>query len=280
MYARLNQLINMLKEDLGISFGISLGVFLFVLFFEPFNIVVFNFNNKLLFVAGLGLIVFLLISLIRLVLPWMIQGQKHNGTETVLFSHLTGFSIVALCSVAFAFYLRFVGMVPITFYLMLKVVLVCLSIPVILRIYDRMNELRKQKEMMAREMKSAQKLIDQYEAHILNRSIEFVSESGNENLVLTVADIIYFKSADNYVEIIYKEHGRFNKKLIRNTLKKIEQQIRPYSNFIRCHRSFIVNTHFVEKLGRDYNSHWLSIKDNNEKIPVSRQYLLRIKEIL
>jgi len=70
------------------------------------------------------------------------------------------------------------------------------------------------------------------------------------------------------------------KKLIRNTLKNIEFFIKQYSNFIRCHRTCIVNMHYIEKLHQDYSSHWITIKGSNEKIPVSRQYLLKLKEAL
>jgi DNA-binding LytR/AlgR family response regulator len=82
------------------------------------------------------------------------------------------------------------------------------------------------------------------------------------------------------VEIVYKEGTAYRKKLIRNTMKNIELQIRQYSNFIRCHRVCIVNLHFIEKLNRDEHNHWLTIKGLDEPIPVSRQYLLKLREAL
>jgi len=76
------------------------------------------------------------------------------------------------------------------------------------------------------------------------------------------------------------EGNHIKKKLIRNTLKNTELHIKQYSNFIRCHRTCIVNMHYIEKLNHDYNSYWLKIKGYDEKIPVSRQYLLKLKEAL
>jgi DNA-binding LytR/AlgR family response regulator len=76
------------------------------------------------------------------------------------------------------------------------------------------------------------------------------------------------------------EGQKLKKALIRNTLKNIELQIKQYSNFIRCHRTFVVNLHYVVKLNHDYNSHWVTIKGYDEKVPVSRQYLLKLKEAL
>jgi DNA-binding LytR/AlgR family response regulator len=93
-----------------------------------------------------------------------------------------------------------------------------------------------------------------------------------------IADVAFIKSADNYVEIVYVEGDTYKKKLIRNTLKNIELQIKQYSNFIRCHRISIVNFHFIEKLNSNYGNHWITIKGYEEHIPVSRQYLLKLKE--
>jgi DNA-binding LytR/AlgR family response regulator len=93
-----------------------------------------------------------------------------------------------------------------------------------------------------------------------------------------LGEIALIKSADNYVEIVFLETNNFKKKLLRNTLKHIEQQLKPHSNFIRCHRICIVNTKYIEKLTKNYNNHWIIIKGYDEQIPVSRQYLLKLKE--
>ena len=114
----------------------------------------------------------------------------------------------------------------------------------------------------------------------LNKSIDFISENSSENFSLPVAEVAYIKSADNYVEIVYKEGETYKKKLIRNTLKNIESQIKQYSNFLRCHRTSIVNIHFIGRLSRDRNNHWVIIKGVEEQVPVSRQYLLKLKEAL
>jgi DNA-binding LytR/AlgR family response regulator len=92
--------------------------------------------------------------------------------------------------------------------------------------------------------------------------------------------VAFIRSADNYVEIVYRESEVSKKKLIRNTLKNIEQQIKIYSNFTRCHRICIINTHFIDRLEKSADNHWIIIKGYDEKIPVSRPYLLKIKELM
>jgi hypothetical protein len=280
MYKGINRLISTLKEGLGLFLSISIGLFLFVLFFQPFSIAYLDSNNRLLFIAGLGGIVFLFMFIIRMILPWLITYNRQNENGPVIPAYLSGFLILALSSVAFAFYLRYVGSVDISFYLMFKVVLICCAPPVILRLYDVISELRLQNDSLILEKKIIQKQVEKYEEDILNKTIEFVSENNSENLSLLIAEVVLIKSADNYVEIVYKEGDHFKKKLIRSTLKNIEQQIKLYSNFIRCHRICIVNIHYIEKLNRNYNNHWLSLKGYDEEIPVSRQYLLKLKEAI
>ena len=158
--------------------------------------------------------------------------------------------------------------------------IICLAPSVALRLNDMIQGLRIQNEALIIEKKIIQKQLEKYEEDYLNKSIEFISESRNENLNLLIADVAFIKSADNYVEIAYMEGSDLKKKLLRNTLKNIEQQIKPYSNFIRCHRICIVNLHFIEKLNTSYNNHWLTIKGFNEQIPVSRQYMLKLREAL
>ena len=280
MNKKINELSYLLKEDLGLLLSICFGIFLFILFFQPFPLSRFDFNNRLLFVSGLAGIVFLFMFLIRIVFPWLIKNFGPDNYESAFPDYLDSFIMLALSSVAFAFYLRYVGFVPISFYIMFRVVLICLAVPVILKLYDTVKELKQQNESLIYEKKSIQKQIEKYEKDYLNKSIRFVSENNTEELNLLIADVVFIKSADNYVEIVYKEDENFKKKLIRNTLKNIEQQTRPYSNFIRCHRICVVNTHHIEKLNKSYNNHWLTIKGYNEQIPVSMQYLLKLKEIL
>lgn len=280
MNKNLNQIIYLLKKDLGLLLSISFGVFLFVLFFQPFPLDTFDFNNTLLFVAGLGAIVFLFMVLVRVAFPWLINKYDHNNHETMFSSFLGGFILVVMSSVAFAFYLHYVGLVSLSFFIMFKVVLICLSTPVALRLYDLVKQLKQQNESLIRQKETIQKQIDNHEEADNNKSIEFISENSTENLNLRVRDVAFIKSADNYVEIFFKEGDQFKKKLIRNTLKNIEQQLKPYTGFIRCHRICIVNAYHVEKLNKELNTHWLTITGYDEQIPVSRQYLLKLKETL
>jgi hypothetical protein len=279
MNKRIENLIQRLKHESGLSLALGLGVFLFILFFQPFPVENFDLNNTLVYLAGFGGIVFISIISVRVFLPGFLMGNDNQSDKKRVFpSYLKGFLILLITAVAFEFYLRYVGSVRINFFISAKVILICLSLPVIISIYDRIRELNQHNDAPIVEKKLVMKQVQKYEEDYLNKSVEFISENLNENFSLLIAEVAFIKSADNYVEIVFKEGETFKRKLLRNTLKNIEQQIKPYSNFIRCHRICIVNLHFIESVEKSSENHWVLLKGSNEKLPVSRQYLLKLKE--
>ncbi|MFA5420079.1 MAG: LytTR family DNA-binding domain-containing protein [Bacteroidales bacterium] len=280
MDTKLNQFIANFKKELTLFFSISLGIFLFVLFFQPFWPEYLNYNNKLIFVAGLGAIVFIVMVLVRILLPLFMHQKLEQNTNTGLFALFENFLLLALSSVAFAFYLRYVGLIDISFPVMLKVVFICLVPPVVLGIVDKYKNLIRQQEQIRKESFAMQKQFDKYKEEDQNKTIAFVAENNSEKLEVLIDGIVFIKSADNYVEIRIKEENKFSTKLIRNTLKNIELQLQPYPFFIRCHRTSIVNTHYIKKLKLNDNNYSLLLKDLDDEIPVSRQYLLKIREVI
>lgn len=277
MNNKLNQLVHLLRKDIRLFLSISFGIFLFILFFQPFPLIRFDFNNTLIFISGIALIVFIFMVLVRFFYGFVIQRLKQNDKEYALASYLGGFILLVLISVSLAFYLRYVGLVKITFYSMAKVILISFAAPVALRIHSVFTELKEENTLLINDKAKIQQKIEECEENYMSRSIELNSENKTEKLELIVSDIAFIKSADNYVEIVFMEDNNLKKKLLRNTLKNIEQQLRPFSSFVRSHRICIVNMHYIEKLNKGINKYWLNIKGYNEDIPVSRQYLLQFK---
>lgn len=279
MTGQLNHFIQSLKEGLGLNISIGLGVFLFVLFFQPFAYESLDYENRILFTAGLGAIVFLVILIIRVLTPWLLRNYSEKDPGKLLHPNIPGFSILIISSVAFAFYLQYVGEVQITFYTMLKVVLICLAPPVILRRCDIVQELKDESATQRTIIKNLQMQLDKYRTEKADERIELISETGSENIQFSLHEILFIRSADNYVEAAYREGEDFEKKLLRATLRNIEQQLKHYPEFIRCHRSCIVNAEHIEKLYRKNSSYWISLKDSDTQLPVSRQYLLKVREL-
>jgi len=110
--------------------------------------------------------------------------------------------------------------------------------------------------------------------------IEFVSENKSEYFQLSLEQIMLIKSANNYIEVIYKNNDKISRRLIRNTIKNTEELFTKYSTLVRCHRSCIVNKNYIQKLQKGTDGLKLVLFDYPQEIHVSRQYALKVKEAL
>jgi|WetSurSiteA1Bulk_404760.scaffolds.fasta_scaffold06252_2 DNA-binding LytR/AlgR family response regulator len=273
MNYNLKRFIFNIRDSFLLYASISMGLFLFMLFFQPFSIRFTDLNNVLIFNAGYGLIIFILLYAI-----YFFSGV-FRLTDMEVFSYLNGFILLVLSSVAFTFYLRYVGQASIGFYTVLKIALICLAPPVILRIYRIRHELSLENEILWRENSLLQSRLQDITQDSSQKILEFYSaETATDILRLRISDILMIRSADNYVAIYFRENGVARKKLIRNTLKNIEQLLRSYGQFIRCHRTCIINVEYIDKLHLKISASYVILKELNEHIPVSRQYVIKLKE--
>lgn len=267
-----------LRSELKVTFSISFVVFLFFLFFQPLTTERFDFNNNLIFLAGFALIIFLITVFFRIIMPgntFIIHSEHPQNRKSYVFNLLL---ILIFSSVAFAFYSYYVGDISFTFPNMLKLFLICLASTLVLWQHDLFSELKHQNESLISEQRKLKIQLEKFEQDYENISLVFSSENQTESFSLPISDVVFIKSADNYVEIVHRDGDQYHRKLLRNTLKNIELQFKSYSNFIRCHRTCIVNIYFIDRLKRDSGNYKLILKGYDEHVPVSRQYLLKIKE--
>ncbi len=255
--------------------GISIGIFLFMLFFQPFPIRFTELNSVLVFNAGFGAIIFILLYLIQFL------SKTFRLPDMEVMSYFNDFVLFLLSVVAFTFYLMYVGRTSINFYTVSKIILICIAPPAILWIYRIRNELKQENNVLNRENELLQNRLRDLNETTTQNIVEFYStDTASELLKLSISDIVLLKSADNYVEIYYIDHDSIRKKLVRNTLKNIEQMLRPYDQFIRCHRTFIIHVGHVERIHLKINSSYVVLKKLDERVPVSRQYVLKLKEAM
>ena len=70
--------------------------------------------------------------------------------------------------------------------------------------------------------------------------IPFYDDKGILKFSTKKENLLYLESAENYVNICYLNKGKVSKYLLRDTLKKIEEDFSG-TEIIRCHRSYMVN---------------------------------------
>jgi hypothetical protein len=97
-------------------------------------------------------------------------------------------------------------------------------------------------------------------------------EKGTLRLSLKRSDLLYLQGSDNYVTVWYLTRDRLSKYLLRNTLKKMEDDLMRDS-IIRCHRSYLVNIERVKLIRRENEGLMLELDTaSSVSIPVSRTY--------
>ncbi len=273
-----NYYIKVLKDELLRLFFISFGVFLFILFFQPFPLETLNYNDRLLYVTGFGLISFVFQFLILVLIP-MFFPEKLKRSEHENFSlYILGFIFISITGVAFAFYLRFVGNTLLSLYVLFKIFLVCLLPLIILMILHKNRFLVQIIDILREQNKLYLSKLGEYEKIADEEEIEISSVNKSDQLNLKFKQIISIKSADNYIEVTYMKNNEVENKLIRGTLKNIESQLASRSYIIKCHRTYIVNMMFVEKIVRSSAGYSLKMNCLDDRIPISRQYFIQVKE--
>ncbi len=277
---KINQFIQLTRLYFRTYFGIAIAIFLFILFFQPFTTDQFEFENKLLFLSGFGIIVLIVLFISQVLFRHILLRKEEDDNSNSIYVPFYYFFQMAATSLAFVFYIRFVGQVGITFNTVVRVVFICLSLPVSINLKLRINsyEVRLKKHLL--ETHLMQNKLKQFSESYSNKHIEIASDNESDNFRIQVSEIVYVKSANNYAEIGYHDEGTVKKKMVRNTLRNVELQLSDFNVFIRTHRTSLVNIQYIDKLNKNFNSYWLSLDKTKETIPVSRQYLMAVKDLL
>ncbi len=80
------------------------------------------------------------------------------------------------------------------------------------------------------------------------------------------------KAAGNYVELYFSTNNHKPAVLVRATLKQLSEAMQGRPEFLRCHRSYVVNLAFADKLTGPAQARKLILRGLGEAIPVSRSY--------
>lgn len=103
--------------------------------------------------------------------------------------------------------------------------------------------------------------------------------TAKETMYISVKDIIRLEADMSYTEITIV--GTNKKLLASGHLKKYVEQFEPYSDFMKVHRSHMINLHFVESYVHGDGGY--AVMKNKDKISVSKgfrdDFLDRLKDI-
>ena len=101
------------------------------------------------------------------------------------------------------------------------------------------------------------------------RYLQWINASrGAAVRLITVEEILYFKSDQKYTLVVTADTEALIKKTIRNLVSELDPTM-----FWQVHRSTVVNVHAIDSVVRDDRGNLtLRLKQRNEKLPVSEPY--------
>jgi len=101
--------------------------------------------------------------------------------------------------------------------------------------------------------------------------LSFKDEYGKMKFSLKANDLLLLESTDNYVSVYFLSGGKVQRKLVRNTLKNLENALKD-DGIIRCHRSYMVNTRNIDFVQKNGKKLLIQLKEMEKEIPVSEKY--------
>jgi two-component system, LytTR family, response regulator len=99
---------------------------------------------------------------------------------------------------------------------------------------------------------------------------------GNKIVLVKIENIILFKAEDKYITVFDVEG---NKHIITQSLNYLEEQLPP--NFIRVHRTYIINKDKITEIRKTFNSRYLFILKGaeSENIQTGTSYTTAVKKV-
>lgn len=232
-----------IKYNLIVGLLLSLWIFIFAFVIKPFDDGTLNFRSWILISIGFSVLAFLCYGIIAVIQKSIYEkiAKWSVGLETgsILLFHLIYFILI------YAYYkspilkggYSFSEFFSIIF---IKVVLILTPVIILARRY-------------------LIKLIP-----IKDDILTIRGENKLDILKINKSDLVCVSNAQNYVEIFYIENGKLTSKLIRTSLKKVQEN---FKFLMQIHRSHLINTvHF--KSWKSQNTIVLT----QIEFPVSKNY--------
>lgn len=266
-----------IKKSCWIIIGTSLFVTFFLYLFAPFGLHVFSGLQLLMICLQFGLVTGGVMSVFYFFIIPSMGGLFNEDNWTVL-KHIIWVSILFIfIAVANTVLMYATGLRNFSWTTFLNAVWQVSALGIIISaLIVSLDYLRHYKKNQ-REVSNLQ--ITPVPAYQDNTSIQLTSDNEKEQLHLNTDELLYLTSADNYVEVIYKSGDNLAKKLLRGTLKQMQNQIEQ-RKILRCHRSYIVNLRHVIAVEGNAQGYQLTLRGTSNVIPVSRTYKKQVMRAL
>jgi hypothetical protein len=260
----------------------GLFIFLFLLVFKPFGLSMFQgpiWKVALGYGATCTAVMLLLNSILARFLPkffsepdwtvgremaWTLVNVALIGLANLLYSVAIGFARFSLEMLLwFEAYTLLIGLFPVTV--------------VILWTEARLSRRYRQgsAEVNAAMPKAAASVEGQVgEAAVPSEDVVTIiipSENGREDMALSRRDLLFIRSAGNYLEVHHSKGDDVTRQVLRGSLKRAEEALTGHPRLLRCHKSHLVNLDRVATVSGNAQGYHLHLDRGADTVPVSRK---------
>jgi len=99
-----------------------------------------------------------------------------------------------------------------------------------------------------------------------------------DSMELILDELLYLEAFGNYIKVYYQQENKIKQKLLRATIKQMEDQLEEYPSILKCHRAFLVNLDNIQHVKGNSQGYRLTFEGTEEEVPVSRAYTKALKE--
>lgn len=202
----------------------------------------------------------------ELVFPKFFKDENWTVGKEIL-ATMINILLIALGNVLFSVWVGFFPLSASVFMVFIFFTLAVAIFPVSIGALLRQSSLEKRHIKESIEANSA---ISEKETPAEKNEVILNDEDGKPALRVASGDLFFLESADNYVKALYREGEQTRSVIFRGALSKIEDEL-PSPPFLRCHRSYLVNTRAVEKVSGNARGYQLSLPYTEKRVPVARR---------
>ncbi|MHB0755671.1 LytTR family transcriptional regulator DNA-binding domain-containing protein [Polaribacter sp. M15] len=258
--------------------SLTLGsfVFLFLYIFKPFSLASFE-NYLLEYTATIGFFGAIASFLVLYIPPLLFTNYFHEDRWTIGKNLFLIIIAIFFISIVLWYYtdiykddkdLERMSLPIFMFYTYLVG-----AIPVLLSIYLNERNLRRKRRKRVKEIKTYKEKKRLEKEKILIPKVTIFSDNKKESICINTNNLVYVTSQGNYASFFIKEEdNEIKEKILRVTLTKIEKELENYSKIIRCHKSYIINTNYVDDISGNARGYLLKSDIISFPIPVSRSF--------
>lgn len=255
------------KKFISVLF-FGLFIFLFLFIFQPFGLAQLTTIQKVFVTFGFGLVTSFVLTVFKYLLDPLVIKTNWTLGKSILW----GLFIACCIGVANYFYISVIFprqfFIKYIFTFMITAVLVGI-IPVSISYIVAINRI----------YRTALKNAAIVPQEVLWEN-EVIIKAGNpkNELRLDPRNIVYICSNDNYVTVVSIKGDIPVKTTIRGTLKSTESELKKNSRFLRCHKCYIINLDYVDRISGHNQNMKVRLLNSGIDIPVSRSKAFQISK--